>query len=173
MESLFFFLPGLFVLPELIAGEEGLAGVPRASAEILALISQTRKPSVDSSSPGSRGGGMPRSPLLSCPSMALWSIHVPLPRAAPALVPVVPRTHGHAAGLADVGKCARSWEICGTARPNPTALPQAATPDQSAQSPPAPVMPWVPHAPSHRSCTEIRNPEEVFLINSCFCPKAC
>lgn len=56
MEKLIFFLlPGLFVLPELIAGKEGLSGVCRASAEILALISQTRKPSVNSSIAGSRG----------------------------------------------------------------------------------------------------------------------
>lgn len=33
-----FFLPALFALPELIAGEEGLSGVPCASAEILALF---------------------------------------------------------------------------------------------------------------------------------------
>lgn len=42
MESdgkLVFLLPNLFVLPELIAGEEGLSGVPSMSAEILASIS--------------------------------------------------------------------------------------------------------------------------------------
>ena len=177
MESdgkLFFLLPGLFALPELIAGEEGLSGVTHASAEILALISQTCKPSVDSFSAGSRGQGMPwNPPPLSCPDMALWIIHVPLPRAAPVLVPAVPRTRSHAAGLAFGGKRARSLEICDTARPNPTALPQAATPDQSAQSAPAPMVSRVLHTPSHRSCTEIRNSEEFFIINSWFCPKAC
>lgn len=75
MESdgkLIFLLLGLFALPELIAGEEGLSGAHRKSAEILALISQTCKPSVDSSSSGSRASGMPWSPPpLSCPGVAL------------------------------------------------------------------------------------------------------
>lgn len=47
----------LFVLPELMAGKGGISGVPCVPAEILALISQTYKPSVDSSHTGSRGGG--------------------------------------------------------------------------------------------------------------------
>jgi len=40
-----------------MAGKEGLSSVPRASAEILALISQTCKPPVNSSSAGSRAAG--------------------------------------------------------------------------------------------------------------------
>lgn len=138
----FFFLPGLFALPELIAGEEGLSGVPRASAGILALISQTHGPSVNSSGAGSRGGGMPQSP-----SSALMSWCGPpehprvLTESSAHACPWQP--HIHMVTQLDWlsrGKRAQSWEICGTAWPNPTALPQAATPDQSAQCAPAPAV---------------------------------
>lgn len=80
--------PGPFLLPRLLAGAEGLSGVPRASAEILALISQTRKPSANSFSNGSGAGGCPGALLCSRPRMALRSVHVPFPRAALLLVPL-------------------------------------------------------------------------------------
>lgn len=84
-KKLGFLFPGLFVLPELIAGEEGLSGVPCPSAETLALISQACKPSVDSSSVGSRGRGVP--PVSCC-----GPLEHPL-------ILAVPCTPNHAAAL--------------------------------------------------------------------------
>lgn len=98
----------LLMLPELMAGKEGLSGVPRVAAEILALISQTCKPSVDSSCTGSTGRGMPWGlSLLLWPGMALWSIDVPSPSPAPELVP---RRHSHTARLA-LGMCPELGDV--------------------------------------------------------------
>lgn len=160
MESyrkLSFLLPGLFVLPELIAGEEGLSWVPRASAETLALISQTRKPSADSSSAGSRGRGVP-------PVSRWWPFGAPTES-----IHSFPWSHIHPIMQLDLAVGAGRSVRHSSAKSN--SLPMG-TPDQSAGSPPAPMVPQVPHTPSQQSCIEIRNLEEPFIITSCFCPKA-
>lgn len=137
--------PGPFLLPRLLAGEvpRQLSGVPRAPAEILALISQTRKPSANSFSNGSGGRGVPWSPAL------LASSHGALqcPRALPKSSAFAgPAARGHAAGLARWGqRCLKVGDLqFSSAKPNsPCAGGHSRPVCPSAR---AAVVPPAPHA---------------------------
>jgi len=118
-----------------------------------------------------QGSRMPWSPSpLSCPGVALSSVHVSLPRTAPMFVPAVPHKCSHVAGTG-------CWEgnMPGAGR-SAGQLSQSQQPSHrqplltSVPSLLQPLwVPRVPHTPSQRRGIEIGNLDKFFIINSWFC----